>query len=290
MEDGIDQMRRLLLEKLPRENVIESGVPGVELFRIDHSFKKRPQLYSPQIVLLAQGRKRIYLGDRRFEYDPRRYYVQAVHLPVECEAVIDDGKPMLGMTLAVSPQAIGEILSEMEAELPIPGKIHTSLYDASLSDDIIGAAIRLLSCLNSPCESRVLGPLYLKEILFKVLSAERGEVLRELAINNRGFYQISRIITRIHENCSRTFDVRDLAREAGMSTKAFHATFKNLTNTSPLQYIKNVRLHKAKELIQRQGEKANQAASIVGYESVTQFSREYKRCFGVTPGHDRLAV
>lgn len=290
MEDRIGRMRALLLDRLPCENVIKTDVPGLALFRIDHSFKKRPQLYSPQIILLAQGRKRVYLGDRKFEYDPRRYYVQAVHLPVECEAVIDDGRPMLGMTLSVSPEAIGEILSEMGADLPLVGKVHTSLYDAPLSEDMIEAAVRLLGSLSSPRESKVLGPLYLKEILFKVLIGKHGEVLRELAINNRGFYQISRIINKIHENCAREFDVRELAKEAGMSATSFHAAFKNLTDTSPLQYIKNVRLHKAKELIQLQGEKANQAASVVGYESVTQFSREYKRCFGVTPGRDRLAV
>ncbi len=288
MQDRMGEIQQLLLKRIPEENVVDTLVPGVTLFRIDHSFKKRPQYYSPQIIILAQGKKRIYLGDKTFEYDPRRYYVQAVPLPVECEAVIEDGRPMLGMTLAVSPQAIGEILSAMEADLPPAPKVHTSLYDAPLSDDMIDAALRLLNTLDSRSDSRVLGPLYLKELLFKVMSGEQGEVLRELAMNNRGFYQVSRIINRIHENCAQDFDVQDLAREAGMSTTAFHTAFKNLTRTSPLQYLKNVRLHRAKELIQIQGEKANQAASIVGYESATQFSREYKRFFGVTPGSPSL--
>ena len=286
----MDELRRLLQARIPQENVVDTSVPGVSLFRIDHSFRKRPQYYNPQIIILAQGKKRIFLGDKTFEYDPRRYYVQAVPLPVECEAVIEDGRPMLGMTLAVSPQTIGEILSVMEADFPPASKVHTFLYDAPLSEDMVDAATRLLNTLDSRCDSRVLGSLYLKELLFRVMSGEQGEVLRELAMNNRGFSQVSRVISRIHEDCAQDFDVQDLAKEAGMSTTAFHTTFKNLTCTSPLQYIKTVRLHRARELIQTQGEKANQAASIVGYESATQFSREYKRFFGVTPGSTRQAV
>lgn len=117
-----------------------------------------------------------------------------------------------------------------------------------------------------------------------------GEILKELAINNRGFYQISRVINRIHENYSQPFEVQALAREASMSSTAFYTIFKAVTNTSPLQYIKNIRLHKAKELIQQEGEKANTAAARVGYESTSQFSREYKRSFGITPAKDRQAA
>ena len=287
MEKKIEIMRRILSEQLPSEAVRGSGVDGVGIFRIDKSFKKRPQLYEPQIILLAQGKKKIYLGDKCFMYDPCQYYVQAVPLPVECEAIIEEGKPMLGMALRIDPQMIGEILYEMGSDLPVTGRVCNSLYDAPMSDEIIDAAIRLLQTLKSENDRRVLGSLYLKELLYKVLSGENGEVLRELAINNRGFFQISRIINKIHDNYAQAFEVQELAREAGMSATAFHSTFKSMTSSSPLQYIKNVRLHKAKELIQQEGEKANSAAVLVGYESSSQFSREYKRTFGTTPGRDR---
>ncbi len=290
MESKISLMKEILLEKLPSENVLKTGVEGLGIFRIDKSFKKRPELYLPQIILLAQGKKRIFLGEETFEYDSCHYYVQAVPLPVECEAVIEDGKPMLGMVLKIDPQMIGEIIYEMKTDFPVTGKVFNSLYDAALSDEIIDAAIRLLRTLDSENESNVLGPIFIKEILFKILNGENGEVLRELAINNRGFFQISRVINKIHENYSKSIDVQNLAREAGMSPTAFHSTFKTMTSTSPLQYIKSVRLHKAKELIQHEGEKANSAAMMVGYESTSQFSREYKRCFGVTPGSDKVAV
>ena len=288
METGINIMKELLMNKLPAQGVTGTGVDGVELFRIDKPFKKKPELYFPQIILLAQGKKKIYLGEKSYEYDSGRYYVQAVPLPVECEAVIENGKPMLGMVLKINPQMIGEILYEMDTKLPVTGRVYNSLYDASLSDEIVDAAVRLLRSLDSENDVNILGPIFLKEILYKVLNGENGEILRELAINNRGFFQISRVINKIHENYSQAFDVQHLAREAGMSPTAFHSTFKTMTSTSPLQYIKSVKLHKAKELIQQEGEKANSAAIIVGYESSSQFSREYKRFFGTPPSKDRL--
>ncbi len=290
MSDKIDQMKEILLTKLPAEGVKESGIKGVGLFRRDTPYKKRPQLYNPQIIMLAQGKKNIFLGEQQFTYDPFHYYVQTVPLPVQCEAVIEAENPMLGLVINIDPQIIGEILYEMEAEPPRTGQLNKSLYDAPFSEPIMDAVIRMLGTLESKNETRILGPIFLKEILFKVLNGENGEILRELAVNNRGFYQISRVINKIHEHYYEPIEVQALAREAGMSSTAFHATFKSMTSTSPLQYIKNVRLHKAKELIQQEGEKANAAAMRVGYESSSQFSREYKRCFGITPARDRQQV
>ena len=290
MDQQISEMKNLILERLPTEGVLSTGIRDVGLFRVEEPYKKKPQLYGPQIILLAQGMKRVYLGEKTYVYDPFRYYVQTVPLPVECEAVIEDGKPMLGMVLQINPQTIGEILFEMEAEPPAVRHIRNSLYDASVSEDLLDAAVRLLRSLKSKNQARVLGPIYLKEILFQVLNGENGEILREVAVNNRGFYQISRVINRIHEHYSEPIEVQELAKEAGMSPTSFHVSFKAMTSTSPLQYIKNVRLHKAKELIQGEGERANAAAVRVGYESASQFSREYKRCFGVTPARDRQAT
>jgi AraC-like DNA-binding protein len=282
-----DVLKNLLLEKLPSESVIKTKVDGLDLFRIDKSFKKKPQLYNPQIILLAQGRKRIFLGDKQYEYDPLHYYVQTVPLPVECEALIEEGNPMLGLVLTIDPQLVGEIIFEAGTDQPVQDKVDASLYDATITEDIIDAAIRLVKTLNSSSEVRFLGHLYKKELLFKIIGGEHGEILKELAMKNRGFLQISKVINLIHEHYSNILSIQDLAKETGMSSTAFHATFKTITNTSPLQYIKNVRLHKARELIHQMNERANMAALAGGYESVTQFNREYKRFFGITPGCDR---
>jgi len=280
-------LKTLLLERLPAEKTLKTEIDGLGIFRIDKAFAKRPQLYGPQIILLAQGKKRVFLGKKRFEYDPFHYYVQTVPLPVECEAPLEDGVPLLGLVLSIDPQRLGEILVEAGDSVPAQGKIEFPLYDARVTEEISDAAIRLIKSLRSKTEARFLGTLYKKELLFKILCGEHGEILRELAVNNRNFYQLSKVLNTIHENYPQALNIQNLAKEAGMSSTAFHNSFKALTNFSPLQYIKNVRLHKARELIQQSQERANTAASIVGYESVTQFNREYKRFFGTTPGNDR---
>lgn len=287
MDQEMFKMKELLLNRLEAEGIVKTGIRGVALFRRDKPYNVRPQLYNPQIIMLAQGKKNIYLGGKQYVYDPEHYYVQTLPLPVQCEAVIEDGKPMVGMVISIDPQIIGEIIFEMEADIPAGKQIQKSLFDAPLSKPIAGAAVRLLETLDSKNDTKILGPIFLKEILYKVISGENGEIIRELAVNNRGFYQISRVISKIHEQYSTPIEVNALAKEAGMSATAFHQGFKAMTSTSPLQYIKNVRLHRAKEMIQREGEKANAAALRVGYESPSQFSREYKRCFGVTPASDR---
>lgn len=287
---GSDKFKEQLLDILPEQGGTDVGIKGVYAFRRDSPYKMKPQLYNPQIIILAQGQKNIYLGDKTYIYNTDKYYVQTVPLPVVCEAIIEENKPMLGIVLQIDPKIVGEIMYEMESEPHTSSKIENSLYDAKISENLMESIVRLMSSIKNVNERRVLGPMYLKEIFFKIMTGENGEIIRELATNNRGFYQISRIIRKIHENYSKSFDVKDLAKEAGMSVTAFHTTFKGMTSSSPLQYIKNIRLHKAKELIQQEGEMVNRAAMIVGYESPSQFSREYKRFFGIPPTQDKKII
>ncbi len=290
MEQKLARLKVLLLDRLSEQGVVETGVPGVSIFRRDEAYKQRSQLYAAQIILLAQGRKDIYWGNRRFVYDPGHYYVQTVPLPVVCEAIVENEEPILGLIIQLDPQVIREMLSNLESLPPPQDNSVVSLYSASTTETILDAALRLLECLGSRNETKVLGQVFLKELLFRVLCGEKGEALRELALSQRGVSQVTQAIHKIHEEYAKPLDIPSMAREAGMSTTAFYSVFKSVTSTSPLQYIKNIRLHKAKELIQQEGEKAYEAALRVGYESASQFSREYKRCFGTPPAKDRLPV
>ena len=287
MVKKIEMMREMLLAKLPVEQYLETEIEGVALFRRDTPYDPKPLIYKPQIIILAQGQKHVHLGDEVYTYDAEHYFVLTVPLPVICEAVIEKGRPMLGLALQIDPQLIGEILNEMDSAPPKKAQSCSSIYQTKISEDISDAVLRLLRAFDSKNEMNILGPLYRKEILFKILNGEHGEVLKDLAYNNRNLYQISRVINRIHENYAAPIEVQTLAEAAGMSASAFHMNFRSVTSTSPLQYIKNIRLHKAKELIQQEGERAYAAAIRVGYESSSQFSREYKRLFGVTPAKDR---
>ncbi len=282
----ISIVRNLLEKKLPEPGIFDSGIQKVVFFRRDEAYLKRPQLYGPQIIFLAQGKKKIYLGNKEYIYDPLHYYVQTIPLPLECEAIIEDGKPMMGIAIHLDPKIIGEIMFELDYNLSKGESFNNSLYDAVLSDNIFEAIVRFLKSLDSDNDKKVLAPIFLKEIIYKIMIGENGSILSELAQNSNGFYQVSRIINTIHENYSHSFDIQELAKSAGMSSTAFYTIFKNMTSTSPLQYIKNIRLHKAKELLKQDGNNVNSTALKVGYESYSQFSREYKRCFGKAPSKD----
>ena len=158
-----------------------------------------------------------------------------------------------------------------------------------MTDAITDASIRLLTTLSSRTDSRVLGRMIAREIIYRVLMGEKGGALQALAYRNRRFFQIAHVLTKIHEAYNEEMDVQTLAMDLGMSVSTFHTSFKAVTNASPIQYIKNVRLHKARILMAQEGLNAISAALRVGYESPSQFSREYKRYFGVPPAKDSVS-
>lgn len=271
----------LIEQLLPQEGIKQTGIPGLTLFRRDQAFARRQQMYDAQIIILAQGRKEIYLADETYRYDAHNYVVVTVPLPVECEAFVEDNEPILGLALSINAQIIGELIHQMDIK-PSALVSPKAVFGAPLSQTMDDVSVRLLSTLHSENDKRVLGPLYFKEVLYRVLTSKQGELLQALASHNRGFAQVARAIHFIHQHFDQSMSVQSLAEKVGMSATSFYNHFKAFTDNTPLQYIKSIRLHKARALIQ-EGEKANSAALQVGYESASQFSREYKRAFGSTP-------
>ena len=189
----------------------------------------------------------------------------------------------MGMTIGVSPALVAELLMQMEQVQPANGAHPQAIQATALDDALSDAAVRLLECLRSVDDTRILGPQIVREITYRVLLGEVGHNLRALAAPHTHFGQISRVLNRIHTDYARSYDMGVLAREAGMSVSTFHGHFKAITSSSPLQYLKNVRLHKARMLMVNEGVNAGTAGLRVGYESASQFSREFKRLFGDGP-------
>ena len=152
-----------------------------------------------------------------------------------------------------------------------------------MSEELSGAVIRLLECLKCPLDSRLLGRQTVREIFYRVLRSEHGGALRVLARRDEQFSRIARVLKHLHAACAEPFHAEDLAKRAGMSVSAFHYHFKLVTASSPIQYLKRIRLDQARRLMVHDGYNASSAARAVGYESPSQFSREFKRLFGVTP-------
>ena len=260
-----------------------SSLPRVKFMRSTVHVPRSPISYEPSIVIIGQGRKTGYLGVKRFVYDANHYLVLSVPLPFECETEGTRNAPMLGVSIGVAPAVISELLMQIEQTTPANGSPPQAVQVGTLEDGLKDAAARLLEALCSPNDARVLGPQIVREITYRVLLGPLGHNLRSLAAPDSHFGQISRILNRIHADPARPYDLGELARQAGLSISTFHAHFKAVTSSSPLQYLKNIRLHKARMLMVHDGVNAGTAAARVGYESQSQFSREFKRLFGNSP-------
>jgi AraC-like DNA-binding protein len=240
-------------------------------------------VYEPSLIFVAQGRKTGYLGTEVFTYDPWNYLVLSVPLPLECEVAVSPRKPFLALTLKVTPALLGELLLEMDDDALSGEATPRGIYAAPLTRALSEALIRLTECLHSDLDCRMLGPQIVREVLYRVLCGERGATLRASAARNGHFSQISTVLRRIHAGYPQELDIETLARQARMSVSTFHHKFKSVTSTSPLQYVKSIRLHRARLLLAQDGLNASTAAARVGYESASQFSREFKRFFGQSP-------
>ena len=272
----------LLSDLVTEEGFLPTALPDVRIMHSRGSHPPNPVVYEPSIVIIAQGYKRARLGNSTYVYNSRNYLVLSVPLPFECETVGTSAKPMLGLAIRVSPLAVAELLLEWDAPWPATSFLPRAIDAAPLTAELMDGAVRLARTLRSPRESRILGPGIVREIIFRVLCGKHGDALRALATPRSNFSQIARSLRRIHSDYSQQLDVASLAREASMSVSTFHASFKAVTSKSPQHYLQTIRLHKGQALISG-GIAVAEAARQVGYQSPSQFSREFKRLFGAAP-------
>ncbi|GGH11618.1 AraC family transcriptional regulator [Silvibacterium dinghuense] len=260
-------------------------IEGVRLLRSSCACTRVPVLYEPSIVIVAQGRKRGFLHDKVYHYDARNYLTLTVPMPFECDTEIGEDGPFLGIGVRIDLAVVSEILLRMEMPsrptlVTTPeSTVSATPMDPGLSD----AAVRLLECMTSPLDASVLGPQIIREMTYRVLRGRQGGALQSLLLMDPSRLQMHRILHRMHSEYAGVFEVPALAQEAGMSISALHHHFKAVTGTSPLQYLKAVRLHKARMMMVQDSLSASIAAERVGYQSPSQFSREFKRMFGTSP-------
>jgi AraC-like DNA-binding protein len=283
--DHRERLASLLGEIAVEEGMQRTLIEGVEVFRATESVPRAPIVYLPRILIVGQGRKRAFLGGETYRYDAYNYLVLSVPLPAECETEASPEEPLFLLAIHVEPSMVGEMLLELDEPSPV-APTPRGISSTPLNDEIAGAVIRLLECLKNPSDSRILGRQMVREIVYRVLQGEQGGSLRALASRDDHFARIARVLRQVHADYARQVSVEELARKAGMSLAAFHHYFKVVTTCSPLQYLKRIRLDHAKRLMAHEGYNASTAARAVGYESPSQFSREFKRLYGVTPAED----
>ncbi len=268
--------------------VTPSLVPQVKILYTEQHHPRVPVMYEPTIVIIFQGKKIGYLGGKTFQYDAENYLLMTVPLPFECETIASVENPLVGMAIRIDIQMLQDLLIDIgdDDSAIRPCSCTCGVNSAPLTDEILCAVERLLDAMNNPRDARVLGPTIVREIIYHMLCGESGSALQALVNRHTHFSQITKALRRIENHYADSLNVEQLAAEVNMSVSAFHHNFKAVTNTSPLQYLKSYRLHKARGMMLNDGLRAGVAAARVGYESASQFSREFKRYFGATPGDE----
>lgn len=281
-----------LVESLAvREGTHETSVPGVWVSRRTNSEPRHPAIYQALLVFLAQGAKRVYLDDEVLSYDADHYLALALPVPVECEILQATPKePLLAVSLVVDPAMLAEILITLDEPTVLDAPLPRGIYSSKTSPELRSAVVRLLECLHSPLDSRILGKQIVREIVYRVLRDAPGSALRALATRDDHFMRIARVVQQIQAEYGTSLSVEDMAKRANMSVSSFHHNFKAVTGKSPLQYLKSIRLHRARLMMVHAGHNAGTAAAAVGYESASQFGREFKRMFGASPIEETAAI
>lgn len=269
----------------PQEQINDTTLPDVKIHRTSVGMQRTPLCYRQGIYIVGNGTKRVYLGNRTYSYGTNNYLVMTVPLPGECDGEASPEDPLLGMMIDIDLSLIHEIIDELETgpnDFTTPAKAD-ALFVSTRTEAMQDAVRRLLQALQTPAEARLLGPGIVREIWYRVMCGENAASLYALATKNSHLARIDRALKQIHTHYQDNIDVDALAALVHMSPSAFHRAFKEVTATSPIQYLKRIRLDRAHMLLLEQGLRVHEAASSVGYESATQFSREFKRIFGQSP-------
>nr|WP_255199277.1 AraC family transcriptional regulator [Vibrio sp. JPW-9-11-11] len=273
------------LEQL--EGVTKTAIDGVHFYRSSKGNQRHPFVYQSGVIVLGQGTKNIYLGNEPVRYGPDDYLVVGVPMPLECEAIAENGQPLLGLSIDIDTYVLHRLVNQLQSQADYPicdnHGACSGLKSVAMDNDMLDVCQRLMKALCHPIEASILGTNLMEELTLRALMSKEGHVLFELARHEGHYARVAKALEYLHQNYTQTVTVQDLAQSANMSISAFHNAFRSVTSASPIQYIKKVRLNKARELIQLEGLKVGDAARLVGYNSTSQFSREFKRHFNATP-------
>ena len=263
-------------------------MPGVRLVASTAPVAQFRAIYEPGLALIAQGAKRTVLGDKVFNYEAGQYLVVSVDLPILAEVIrASREEPYLVFCLTLKPASIAALLLETSAgNTGATSAAGAGLAVCDASADLLDPIARLIRLVDYPDDSAVLAPMLEREILYRLLTGPQGNQVRQIGIANSRLSQLSRAIRWIRSHYAANLRIDKLAQIAGMSTASFHRHFRTLTAMSPLQYQKQIRLQEARARLISDAKNVAAVGFAVGYDSPSQFSREYSRFFGVPPGQD----
>ena len=284
---SLEQLCNLVNRAEPRRT--ETGIPRLAMVKGEIPAHKLAAVYEPMINLVVQGSKILTIGEQVLHYNPASYFVMSVDLPATGKVVAaSPDKPYMAISLTISAAVVAEMMVN-DPKLPVPDEAR-GFSVCAMNGRLMDAWCRLLQLMNTPQDIPALAPLYERELLYLVLQGPQGWLLQEIASAGSALTRIHKSIQWIRQHYHQTLPVEQLADVAGMSASAFHRHFKHITDLSPLQYQKQMRLLEARRLLLENQQGAGDIAYQVGYESPSQFSREYARFFGLPPRQDALRL
>lgn len=291
MEAEVETLGRSIARWTGQIEVVETAISGLLLYRHEKPTELRSALYEPCICLVAQGAKRVLLGDDAFVYDSRHYLITSVHLPTMVQIYeASREKPCLGLVLKLDQREMAELVADSNLPPPRTQRSSRGMATGEVAAALLGAFQRLVDLLSEPKDIPILAPVFQREIIYRLLVGDQGARLRQIASAGSQSHQIARAIDVLKGSFSQPLRIDDLARQVSMSTSTFHHHFRQLTAMSPLQYQKTLRLNEARRLMLNERLDAATASFQVGYESPSQFSREYSRQFGAPPLKDIMKL
>jgi AraC-like DNA-binding protein len=270
-----------------KEDQITTAIPGLILYRREKPTEPMSAMYEPSICVVAQGAKRVFLGGDSYVYDSRHFLITSVDIPTVAQVIkASREKPCIGLVLKLDRREISQLMVDSNLPLPPAQQSSRGMANSKITLPLLAALQRLIDLLDEPQDIPILAPIIQREILYRLLVSDQGARLRQIASTGSQSHQVAKAIDWLKGNFSQPLRIDDLAMQVNMSTSTFHHHFRALTAMSPLQYQKWLRLTEARRLMLIERMDAATAAFQVGYESPSQFSREYSRFFGESPLRD----
>ncbi|WP_405866436.1 AraC family transcriptional regulator N-terminal domain-containing protein [Streptomyces sp. NBC_00005] len=281
---SLDELRTLIARHAGRSTAAVDGL----LLSADHRpTPPRAGIADPVLALVAQGSKRLVLGDRVYDYGAGQYLVVPLGLPVTGHVTqASSQRPLLGAGLALRPAVIASLLLETGSGRNSRAPSAAALAVSDAPADLLDAVVRMVRLLDHPADAPVLAPMIEREILWRLINGEQGALVRQIGLADSRVTQIGHALRWIRDHYTEPLRVEDLARLSGMSPSPFHRHFRALTTMTPIQYQKQIRLQEARLRLMSTTEDVADVGFAVGYDSASQFSREYRRHFGLPPGQD----
>jgi AraC-like DNA-binding protein len=277
---------RILIARHAVPGTMATAMPGLKVAASSMPTQIVHHVSEPAFAVIAQGAKRTVLGDKVIEYGIGQYVVVSVDLPISSHVVqASADEPFLAVGLMLKPASVAALLWETAIGERVPAEL-SGMGVSEASTELLEPMVRLLRLLDHPRDIPVLGPMIEREILWRLLTGEQGAMVRQIGLADSRLSQISHTIRWIRAHFAETFSIEELARLAAMSVSSFHRHFKAVTAMSPLQYQKQIRLQEARSRLLAESEDVAAVGFGVGYDSPSQFSREYSRLFGAPPGRD----